>query len=455
MNRLVTLILLCTVAGAATTLGAQPLRGGGGLSSFSLGSNPQDSGQPRQQSLDGIAAIVNDDVILKSRLAQAVAQAKQRSRRNIPRNTLRSRVLDRLIMKKLQLQQAHREGVTISDKELQRGIKRVADNNDMSPSEFKRAAQQHGMSLDKLKDRIRTQMLVAKLRRRSVMSKISVTADDVNQYMRTQNLQQGIQSAYRFRGIRKSADDNADTVREQLNRLRRQADDGVAFSKLEEQASNDPISAEHAVVDWTAASQLQQPIANTLASLDQGEVSHVVRQGNQLMLLKLLGRRRAGSQDERATVTQVKARHIVVKANAIRTQGQTKELADRVRREITAGDAFATVAKQYSDDKSTASDGGDLGWIGVNQVSSKTRRALAQLEPGEVSPVLSAANGFEIIKLEKRRQQNQAEKQRRNKARQALGKQQASERGKVWKQKLRDRAFVDVRIDNYQPPASS
>ncbi|NNC23623.1 hypothetical protein HKX42_07215 [Salinisphaera sp. USBA-960] len=450
MNFIAKTITAVILAAITTVAGAQSLTSGSELGNFSLGSRQASNNAPSNQSLDGIAAVVNNDVILKSRLARAVAQARQKTNRNVPLNALRSRVLDRLIMKKLQLQQAHKEGLSISKQQLQRGIKRVAKSNNMSVAQFKQAVKRQGLTFSKLEDRIRTQMLVAKLRRRTVMSKVQITPDDVSQYMRTQDLQQGIASAYRFRRIVINKTSSETTARKQLEQLRKRANTGADFATLAKNQSSGPNADQGGLVDWTPATKLDTKIASALDGLDTGDISPIVQNGQQLMLLKLLGRRPVGGNNQSATVTQVKAQHIVVKPNAIRTQTEAKKLANRLRQQIQAGNDFASIAKEHSDDKASASDGGELGWITMSRVSPQTRQALADLSPGDVSPVLNASSGFEIIKMQDRRTRDRAEQRRRNKARQALGKQRAREQGKVWQQKLRDRAYIDIRIKGYQ-----
>ncbi len=453
MKRLTQIACLLCLCSATTLAGANSLTSGSGLGSFSLAPSRSSGGHHSKHSIDGIAAVVNNGVILKSRLNQAVAQARQQGNRNIPRNVLRSRVLDRLIMRKLELQQAHREGITISKSELAQGIQRLAKSNNMSVAQFKQAAQQHHLTLKSLKKQIRKQMLIAKVRRQNVMSQVSITPDDVNQYLHTQDLQNGVKNKYRFRRIIEKPTSGNGTKRKELENLRQRAKNGANFATLARKNSSGPNAAHGGLVNWTPASQLSQPIAKALGNLSQGGISNVIHQGNRLILLKLLGRRPIGGSHSGNTVTQVKVRHIVIDTNAIRNRKKAKALADRLRHEIKAGDSFASVAKQYSDDKSTASDGGELGWITVNQINPKTRRVISNLNPGQVSPVLKAAKGFEIIKLQKRRTQNQARQKRRNKARQALGQKQAQERGKIWMHKLRDQAYIDIRIKNYQPQA--
>lgn len=455
MNRLIRFPMLAGLFALAVGAGAAPLSTGGGLTGFSLATSDTANRQSSQLPIDSIAAVVNGEVILKSRLAHAVARARQRIGSNMPRDVLRSRVLDRLIMRKLQLQKAHKSGISMSEQALQRGMRRLARQNNMTLDQFKGAVRQRGISIKALKAQVRKKMLINRVHRQSLMSKVFISANEVDQYLQTQNLQQGIQSVYRFRRIIMSASPDDGSMREQLERIVRQARNGADFASLARKNSDGPAEDQGGLVDWTRASELPTRISETLDGLDEGEVSGVIQNGDRLIIVKLLGRRPAGVPNQGAVVTQVKVRHIMLQPNAIRSEQQTKAQARRLRRQIEAGASFSALAKQYSDDEATADGGGALGWITVGDVNPKTRRTLAKLEPGEVSSVLSTANGFEIIKLEKRRTRNQAEQQRRNKARRVLARKRAQERNKAWMHQLRNRAYVDIRIDDYRPAAGT
>src|SRR5699024_4179877 len=124
-----------------------------------------------QQTVDNIVAVVNSDVILASELAAAVQQTRARmgaQADNIPADTLRSNTLDQLIFARLQLERAKQQGLSASDNDIQQGIARLAQQNGMQVNEFMQALQQQGVPLDAVKQRIKTSVLIQKLRRKEV-----------------------------------------------------------------------------------------------------------------------------------------------------------------------------------------------------------------------------------------------------------------------------------------------
>lgn len=448
---------------AALTLylpAAQAQLGGGGLDSFSLG---QPSQQSRPQQLDKIVAVVNDDVVLESELQAAVAQLRQHAGNQIsgmPSNMLQSQVLNQLIMRKLQIEQAKKDKIQVKPAELKAGIARIAQRNGMSMQQFSQAVTSSGMDMSALKERIRDEILVSKVRQREVMQKVSISDDDVDRYLQNKNLQFSRNHEYHLREIRVDLSEGTDTTtegvaRDRLSALRKQIVSGqLGF----EQAALDNSQADDADdggdMGWVEGAGLPDAFDAVLANLNSGDLSRVFRGEKGLYLIKLEGERggNSDSNNQKVMVKEVDVKHIILKPNQIRSDAQTQTLAQQVRQRLVAGDDFSALAKKYSDDKATANQGGDIGWVPTNRLPPDTRRQINSLSKGEISRIFQTQDGYEIIKLVDKRQRDQTKQAERTDARQALGKQRASEEGDLWLRKLRDEAYVDIRLPNYQPP---
>lgn len=442
--------------------GAQQLSSGGGLGSFSLGSSPAQNQSP--QTLDKIVAVINNDVILKSELDSAVAEIKQQNGAQLgqmPPNVLRSQVLDQLIMRQLQIQQADQDGIKVSNAELQQGLARIAQRNNMNLQQFTQAVSQSGMSMADLRQHVRDEIKVSKVRQKDVMGKVSVSDEDVTRYLQNQSLRFSRDHQYHLRQIKLSLPAGADStatgvVRDRLQSLRRQIASGqTSFADAARSASDGPDAANGGDMGWVSGAKLPDSFDSALASLKAGQISSVFRGPGGLYLLKLEDERgdqqQADDDQKKVMVTEADIRHIILKPNEIRSNAQTRKLAQQIRERLTAGDSFAALARKYSDDKSTARQGGDVGWIPLNRLSPDTRRHIEELNKGQVSRIFQSNDGYEIIKLIDKRQRDETEEARRDKARQALGRQRASEQGNLWLRKLRDEAYVDIRMPDYQP----
>jgi len=414
------------------------------------------------QPVDGIAAVVNNDVILLSELSGAVQQARaQLGARadNIPADTLRSNTLDQLIFSRLQLQRARELGLAASEEEINAQIARLAQQNKMEVEQFAQALQAQGMSLQELGERIRENVLIQKVREQEVMSTVRVTENDVTEFLASRSLQNKSNREYHLRHIRLDlplgdSPEAARQVRERLEEIRSQAMSGAAgFAQLAAANSDHASAANGGDMGWINSAAMPQVFVDNISGLSQGGISPVFRSEGAFHLLQLLGSRTPQSLagGEKVMIDEVRVSHILLQPNALRNQERTHELASDLRARMDAGADFAELAKEYSDDKNSAEEGGDIGWVQPETLDPQATFRIAQMQPGDISPVLETANGYAIIKVVDRRQLDKTREAIRNHAQQLIGQRKAQEKGRRWLQELRAEAYIDIRLDGYQP----
>lgn len=455
-------LLAVCLAVAATTAGAQ---GSQSLDDFSLspGLSSSSAGDTAggAQTLDEIVAVVGDDVVLESELDDAVAQIRARAGQRVdqaPPNVLRSQVLDRVILQRLQMQRAEQRGIQVSDEEIDQGIARIAQQNNMDMAQFTRAVAGDGMSMQQLREQVRNELMISKLRRQEVMSQVVVTDTDVDRHLANQSLREAENRSYRVRRllITVPPDANDETLaaaRERIDRLRtRIVDEGADFASVAASQSQGDSAADGGDMGWVAGSALSETLVDVLPRLQTGAVSDVFRGPDGFQIVRLEARRGGGTApaEQRVMVDEVKARHILLRPNEIRDDERTRELARQLRERIEAGDDFAALARDYSDDNATASQGGDMGWVQPQRLPGASRQQLADVATGEVSRIFQTRSGYEIVKVEDRRQRDQTREAARAEVRRALGEQKSEEEGQLWLRKLRDEAYVDIRMPGYQ-----
>lgn len=432
-------------------------------SDYSLSSSTPDTNTAGSaQSLDSIVAVVGDGVVLESELDQAVAQIKGRAggrADRMPPNVLRSQVLDQLIMQRLQVQRAHERNIQISDQETDEGLQRIARQNNMDMQQFMRAVSADGMTMDQLRQQIREELLVSKLRRQEVMSKIAVSEEDVDRYLENQSLRKNEEREYRLRHILlpvpAGADANTVTqIHERADDLRsRIIDEGDDFADVAATQSRGEHAPQGGDMGWMQGSALPAGFTDAVSALAPGEVSPVFRDAGGFHLLELEDVRGGNIQDaeRKVMVDEVQASHILLKPNEIRDDQRTRKLARQIHARLEAGDDFAAVAREYSDDSATANQGGELGWIQPRQLGPATQRQISGLQAGDISPVFQTREGYEILQVSNRRERDQTREAMRQRVRRTLGEQKSVEEGELWLRKLRDEAYVDVRMPDYQP----
>lgn len=453
---------------------AASARSSASLDSFSLAPmTRQSTTTSKPQTLDKIVAVVNDGVILESELDAEVAQVRQQSggrAGQMPRNALRSQVLDHMIMQRLQVQRAKQDGIKVSKDEVNQGLGRIAQKNGMNMQQFTQAVANSGMSMQDLRQQVRQEILISKLRRQEVMSKVVVTDKDVDRYLENQSLRNQDSHQYHLRQIvihlpAGATNSATHAARQQAEDLRQRIASGKAdFASAARSQSQGPHAASGGDMGWMADSSLPDMYSNILSGMKPGDISPVLRGPDGFYLVQLEGERAGNSNNggsagdnqassQKVIVQQVKMRHILLKPNEIRDDQRTRKLASQIHQRLEAGDDFAALARKYSDDSATSNQGGELGWVPVAELQPGTQQKISDLKKGQISPVFQDPSGYEIVKLEGRRQHDETEQARRNKARQALGEQRSSEQGQLWLRKLRDEAYVDIRMPDYQPPS--
>lgn len=456
IKRLIVALMACTAF--LSTAQAQSLDADTEGDDLSLDAPLQDRSK---QTIDQIIAVVNDDVILESELDEAVAEVQQQQgdqMEQMPPNMLRSQVLDQLIMRKLQVQRADKYGIRASKEELQRGLAQIAQRNNMDMQQFAQAVQQNGMNMDQLRDHISDEIKVSKVRRQEVMGKISVTEGEIDRYLKNRSLRLGENHEYQLQQIHLEVADDSDSTakglaRNRLQELRKKiVKDDLSFEEAADSIADDPETD----MGWIASEDLPEGFDTALANLSPGDISAVFEGPDGLYLIKLEDERGGENQDEpddeeQVMVTQAHLQHIVISPNEIRSPSKARQLAEQIRQRLQAGDDFESLAKKYSDDKATARQGGDLGWTDVDKLPPDSQQQLETMDKGQVSEIFQASDGYEIIKLVDKRERDKTKQAQRNKIRQTLGNNKLNEEGELWMRKLRDEAYIDIRMPDYQP----
>ncbi len=423
---------------------------------------PPGASVARAEALDKIVAVAGDDVILESELAEAVDRVRQRAGQSVaqmPVGILRSQVLDQIILTRLQTARAEQRGISISDAELDQGIARIARQNRMSVDQFMQAVRADGMAPTDLRDQVRQEMLVTELRRAEVMNQVVVTQDDVSHYLESQSRRIDNDREFHIRHILIAVPDDADEqtvhgARETIEQLRSEAMAGdQSFADLAATRSDGQNAGDGGDLGWIGGGSMPNLFTDIVPDMQPGDISPVFRGAGGFHLIKMVDARGETSLSggEKVMVEEIKARHIRLTPNTIRNDARTRELATEIRDRLAAGADLAALAREYSDDNATANQGGELGWVRPGQFAPPVARQLERLEPGQVSPILQTRNGYVIVKVEDRRTRDQTREAIRARARQVLGERKAAEQGDLWLRKLRDEAYVDIRMEGYQP----
>ncbi len=407
--------------------------------------------------LDRIVAVVNDEAITASELdaRMRIAMAQLRQQRIAPPSddVLRRQVLERMIIDRAQVQMARETGVRVDDATVNAAIARIAEQNGVGVAQFREQLAQQGISFSRFRDDVRDDIAISRLRDREVDSRIQVTEGEIDNFLAEKAGVSAGAVEYNIAQILLRVPDNAstdriDATRKQAENLVAQLRGGADFAKLAASYSNAPDALQGGSLGWRTAERLPTLFVDAVKDLKTDELAPIVRSPGGFHILKLLGRRDA-TEGRLATgpVEQTRARHIVLRVSELTPEAEVRRrLLDLRERVVKGGQDFGQLARLHSVD-STATRGGDLGWLYPGDTVPEFERAMATLKPGEVSEPVLTPFGWHLIQVMDRRTEESPIERNRLAARQALRARKAEEAYLEWIRQLRDRTYVEYRLD--------
>lgn len=402
--------------------------------------------------LDRVLAIVNNEVISKIELDEQVKLAtRQLIRQGTPlpqQALLEKQLLERMVTSRV-LQQVGREtGVRIEDAQLERAIARLAQENKMSVEAFRNNMVEDGVDYVRFREEVRNEIVVTRLREREVDSKIVVSDAEIDTYLRTQQAS-GRNDEYNLLHILFTVPEAASP--DQIQARRTRADEalgklrgGADFKQISASYSDAPNALQGGELGWRAAGRLPNIFVQAVTSMKVGEVSGVLRSPNGFHILKLVDKR---SNVQQIVVQQTKARHILVRLNEVVAESEAKRRLSEIRERIAKGADFAEQARLQSEDASSVR-GGDLGWLSPGDTVPEFEQAMDALKPGEISEPIQTPFGWHLIQVVERRVEDVSTERQRAAARMALRERKAEEVYQDWVRQLRDRAYVEIRLND-------
>jgi peptidyl-prolyl cis-trans isomerase SurA len=401
--------------------------------------------------LDRIAAIVNDGLVLKSELDQQMTSVEKRLQEQkveLPsQSVLQQQVLDRLVLQEIQLQRAKHVGLTITDEQLNGALQEIAARNKIPFDQLPTALQAQGVDYKLYRESMRKELTLSTLRQRDVIAHINVSPHELEQYMaREQNA--AANDEFNVSHILLSLP--AAATPQQLDDISHKAQDvasragkGEDFGQLAIANSNSQTALDGGQLGWRKGSQLPQFILDLVVKMKPGEVSEPVRTPSGYHIVKL-NERRGG--DAPVIINQIHVRHILMKPNELDDDATVREKLAKLRERILKGENFGGIAATASEDPGSAPDGGDLGWSGPGTFVPEFDKAIADLQPNEISEPFKTRYGWHIVQMLGTRTYDSTDDVRRQKAFAAIRESKADEETELWLRRLRDDAFVETKM---------
>ncbi|CAD5378040.1 peptidyl-prolyl cis-trans isomerase (PPIase) [Pseudomonas sp. OF001] len=404
------------------------------------------------QPLDRVVAIVDNDVIMASQLERRLEEVQQnlarRGGEQPPREQLAQQVLERLIVENLQLQMGERSGIRIGDEELNQALATIAQRNNLSLEQFRAALARDGLSYDEAREQVRREMIISRVRQRRVAERIQVSDQEVKNFLASDLGKLQLSEEFRLANILiplgegASAQSIQDAER-QAREIHAQLTRGADFARLAAARSGSENALEGGEIGWRKAAQLPPPFDSMIGALGVGEVTEPVRTPAGFIILKLLDKR---GGDSGVLREEVHVRHILLKPSEIRSDAETRQLAERLYERLQGGEDFAALAKSFSEDPGSALNGGDLNWVEPGSLVPEFRQVMADSPLGRVSQPFRSPFGWHVLEVLDRRTSDASGEAREQQALNLLRNRKYDEELQNWLRQIRSEAYVETRL---------
>jgi len=409
--------------------------------------------------LDGVAAVVEDGVVLKSELAQRVVLVTANLRESLlqlppeqrrplpPLSVLEEQVLEQLILHRIQMQRAERFGITVGDEFLNQAIDAVARENGLSLEVLPEALAAEGLDYGMYRQDTREQMILEQLQQRDVVSRIVVTPREMELCLTRSTTTEADEIDYNIShiliGLASSATgDQIAAAQTRVEEIYEQLESGEEFSQLALTYSDGQTALEGGSLGWRKGFQLPTLFADIVINMDPGTYSDPIRSGSGFNIVRLNEVRGA----EPVLVDQIRVRHILLLPNEILDAAAIRLRLIGLREQILAGDDFATIARSVSEDTVSAAEGGDLGWMEAGVFVPEFEQMIASLDVGELSEPFQTRYGWHIAEVTDNRSYDTTEERKEQRCADQIRASKLEEERELWLRRLRDEAYVEYRM---------
>ena len=390
------------------------------------------------ETLDRIAVIVDDGVLMESQIDFALSEIiKRYDQQNIPKPSmeiLKEQTIEKLIIDELQLQMAERAGIRISDTELNNTIARIASSNGMTLEQFISYLSNEGESYDVLRENVKKEMTIQRIQRGRVGSMINITDKEFDAFLATDESLKELEPELQVRQILVK---NLDKAEEVITKI----ENGSDFSELAKEFSISSNASNGGIMNWRKISDMPTLYAEALGDLDVGQNSSPLESGAGFHILKV--------EDKRGDFVKYEdqwlVRHILLMPSEIRTLEETEQELIDIRNRLLDGEDFGNLAKEYSEDPGSALKGGELEWMGKGITAAEFEKTFTTQEMGIISEVFETEFGFHFLEVLGKRNKDMTKDAIENRAFNILYSRKYDEELENSLRSMRAEAFVEIK----------
>lgn len=402
------------------------------------------------EKIDSIVALVDDDVVLRSELEVAmkgiVDRVRQQGGEMPPRHLLEKQVLERLIVRQLQLQRAFQTGIRVSDSDIDQGLIMLAEQNKLTLMQLRQVIEADGEDFTEFRENVGEEMMTERLRQRVVNSMDPITDTEIDILLASDRFSSGEYNiSHILIGLAEGATPQQISLQEsKANNVYQQLEEGLDFASAAISYSDSQEALEGGLVGWRDLNSIPVALSEAIKPLRTGQFTVPIRSPAGFHIIRVNDYR----DRSQVMTTEYHARHIMVITNELMSPRQAMEQIREIHQQLVDGEDFAELAKENSDDVSSANIGGDMGWFTPESYGERIQQTLLAMQDGDISEPFQTESGWHIIQRLGTREKDVTEEALRNAARNNLQQQKIDIEIEKFLQEMRDEAFVEIRLDS-------
>jgi peptidyl-prolyl cis-trans isomerase SurA len=402
--------------------------------------------------VDGVAAVVNEGVVLKSELDRQqdliIMRATEQGIQLPPAHILQEQVLERLILEEIQMQRADRIGIQISDQMLNTAIAQIAENAGFKFEDMPSILAQDGVEYGEYRRDMRKQMILEQLKRIDVVNRISVTPREIQQCIADLEDNAVVNSNYNlshiFVSVPASATNDQFAEAEALaDDIYQQLADGADFGELAIRHSNGETALQGGNLGWRPGDQMPTLFFDVVGEMVGGDVSQPIRAVSGYHIVKV---NEVQGINQKSEIEQTRIRHILVTPDQIIDEETAKQRLEDALERIRGGEDFGEVAKLLSDDPGSANNDGEMGWTNPGEFVPEFEEVANNSELGVISEPFRSRFGWHVLEVLERRIYDNTEDLKESNCIQRVRNGKLNNETELWARRIRDEAFVESRI---------
>jgi len=402
--------------------------------------------------LDRIIAVVNDDVITEIELDTEVSNIKKQLRQQntkFPSDAvLRKQLLERMILRRIQLQMAKRVHLRVDDEMLNRTLDNIAAQNKLSLDGLRNSLERDGIDFSHFRENMRDEIIINQLQQRQVHNRINITNQEIVRFLKNLESRGEKTTEYHIGHILVAIPEAASAeqisqAKEKSSNIIQTLNEGGDFAQTAVAMSDGQKALEGGDIGWRRYEALPTLFSEWAIKQDVGKVSHAIRSPSGFHIIKLLGKR---DNEQQHVVTQTHARHILIRTGEFSSTNEARDRIVKIRERILAGEDFAKLAKAFSDDPGSSTNGGDLGWVNPGEMVPPFEKAYKGLNKNQLSDPVQTRFGWHIIEVLGTRTHDNTETIKRKKAQETIRARKIEPALQNWLRRLRSEAFVENRL---------